>query len=144
MFEQLGAPAALVYEAIEQGHGSSPATIQLRTGLSRTAVTEALASLDGWHLIAGDTEAGYQLTSTDADLNHLAERFGIIRARARRVATYREQRRRWWAYLDRHLYRLSEEDLAADAQILELLDEMRLNDLPPPDNPAKHHQAGAE
>lgn len=143
VFEQLGAPAALVYEAIEQGHGSSPATIQLRTGLSRTAVTEALASLDGWHLIAGDTEAGYQLTSTDADLNHLAERFGIIRARARRVATYREQRRRWWAYLDRHLYRLSEEDLAADAQILELLDEMRLNDLPPPDNPAKHHQAGA-
>lgn len=143
VFEQLGAPAALVYEAIEQGYGSSPIVLQVRTGLSRTSLTDALASLTGWHLIDGDAEAGYKLTSTDDDLNRLAERFGIIRARARRIATYRQQRRRWWAYLDRHLYPLSETDLTADAQIRGLLDEMRLNDLPPPDNPATHHHTGA-
>src|SRR5699024_11761905 len=48
VFERLGTPAALTYEAIEHGHGSSPATIQARTGLSRTAVTDALATLTGW------------------------------------------------------------------------------------------------
>lgn len=131
-FEQLGTPAALVYEAIEHGHGSSPTTIQSRAGLSRTAVTDALACLAGWKLIDGDATAGYWLTSTDADLERLAERFGITHVRARKIATYRVQRRIWWAYLDRHHIRIHAEDLAADRQVLDLLDEMRLNDPGPP------------
>lgn len=139
VFEQLGSPAALVYEAIEHGHGSSPITIQSRTGLSRTAVTDALTTLASWNLIAGDATAGYWLTSTDADLERLAERLGITHARATKIATYRAQRRIWWAYLERHQIALHADDLAADAAILALLDEMRLNDLgpPPPSPPGK-------
>lgn len=135
VFEQLGAPAALVYEAIEHGHGSSPITIQSRTGLSRTAVTDALATLSGWTLIDGDPTAGYWLTSTDADLERLAERFGLTHARASKIATYRAQRRIWWAYLERHTIALHANDLAADAEILALLDEMRLHDPDPPPVP---------
>lgn len=134
-FERLGAPAALVYEAIEHGYGSSPATIQSRTGLSRTAVTDALATLSGWKLVDGDPRAGYWLTSSDADLERLAERFGITQARASKIATYRAQRRIWWAYLERHTIALHTDDLAADAEILALLDEMRLNDPDPPPVP---------
>lgn len=135
-FEELGAPAALVYEAIEHGHGSSPTTIQLRTGLSRTAVTDALCTLTGWNLVDGTDTEGYWITSTATDLERLGERLGITHARATKVATYREQRRRWWAYLERHHIRIHAEDLAADAEILALLDEMRLNDPKPPPPPA--------
>src|SRR5699024_5477209 len=63
VFEQLGAPAALVYEAIEHGHGSSPATLQHRTGLSRNATSDALTTLLGWKLIDGNNADGYWLTS---------------------------------------------------------------------------------
>src|SRR5699024_4289092 len=65
VFERLGAPAALTYEAIEHGHGSSPATIQARTGLSRTAVTDALATLTGWNLLDGHADERYWLASDD-------------------------------------------------------------------------------
>lgn len=135
VFEQLGAPAALVYEAIEHGHGSSPTTVQQRTGLSRTAVTDALTTLAGWNLIDGDPADGYWLTSSDADLERLAERFGVTHARATKIATYRAQRRIWWAYLDRHHIALHADDLVADAEILALLDEMRMNDDDPPPVP---------
>lgn len=132
VFEQLGAPAALVYEAIEHGYGSSPATLQHRTGLSRNATSDALTTLLGWKLIDGNNADGYWLTSNDTDLERLAARLGITRTRARRVARYREQRRIWWAYLDRHHIRLHASDLEADSQVLALLDEMRLNDPGPP------------
>lgn len=142
-FEALGAPAALTYEAIEHGHGSSISTIRARTGLSRTAVTDALATLTGWNLIDGHTDEGYWLTSDDTDLERLAERFGITRARATKIALYREQRRIWWAYLERHYIALHTDDLQADREIRDLLDEMRLNDLDPPPptagTPARQH-----
>lgn len=132
VFERLGAPAALTYEAIEHGHGSSPMTIQTRTGLSRTAVTDALATLTGWNLIDGHPDEGYWLTADDADLERLAERLGVTHARATKIATYREHRRIWWAYLERHYIALHTDDLQADREIRDLLDEMRLNDLDPP------------
>ena len=145
-FEQLGTPAALTYEAIEHGHGSSPTTIQHRTGLSRTAVTDALATLTGWNLIDGDPTEGYWLTSDEQTLQRLAERLGTTHARVTKVATYREHRRRWWAYLERHQIALHAEDLEADRDILALLDEMRLNDLDPPpalaSTPACQHAYG--
>lgn len=143
VFERLGTPAALTYEAIEHGHGSSPATIQARTGLSRTAVTDALATLTGWNLIDGHADEGYWLTSDDRELERLAERFGVTHARATKIAAYREHRRIWWAYLERHHIALHADDLEADREIRALLDEMRLNDLdPPPPNasrPARQH-----
>ncbi|MDN5655417.1 MAG: hypothetical protein L0G46_10090, partial [Kocuria sp.] len=146
VFERLGAPAALTYEAIEHGHGSSPLTIQARTGLSRTAVTDALATLGGWNLIDGDPNEGYWLTSDDQTLQRLAERLGVTHARATKIATYREHRRRWWAYLERHQIALHADDLEADREILALLDEMRLNDLDPPppvaSTPACQHVYG--
>ena len=132
VFERLGAPAALTYEAIEHGHGSSPTAIQARTGLSRTAVTDALATLTGWNLINGAPSEGYWLTSDDAHLERLAERLGVIHARATKIATYREHRRIWWAYLERHHIALHIDDLEADREIRTLLDEMRLHDLDPP------------
>ncbi|MEE1652175.1 hypothetical protein V1260_15440 [Brachybacterium sp. J144] len=136
VFERLGAPAALTYEAIEHGHGSSPTTIQARTGLSRTAVTDALATLTGWNLIDGNPDEGYWLTSDDTHLERLAERLGVTHARATKLATYREHRRIWWAYLARHDIALHAADLEADREILALLDEMRLNDLDPPPHSA--------
>lgn len=142
VFERLGAPAALTYEAIEHGHGSSPTTIQARTGLSRTAVTDALATLAGWSLIDGRPDDGYWLTSDDHDLERLAERLGVTHARATKIATFREHRRIWWAYLERHHIALHAADLEADREIRALLDEMRLHDLDPPPSastPARQH-----
>ena len=57
---------------------------------------------------------------------------GVTHARATKIATFREHRRIWWAYLERHHIALHADDLAADREILALLDEMRLHDLDPP------------
>lgn len=134
VFERLGAPPALVYEAIEQLNNPTADAIQSRTGLHRNTVREALACLAGWHLIGRVGEA-WTVTSTDADLARLAERFGITRARAARVTLFREQRRRWWAYLTRFVPGLVEPDQVYDTDAEDLLHQMRLDELaasPPP------------
>ena len=53
---------------------SSLATLRDRTGLSRTAANDALATLTGWNLIDSHPDEGYRLTSDDHDLERLAER----------------------------------------------------------------------
>lgn len=131
VFERLGAPAALVYEAIEQLHSPTAAELQLRTGLGRNTVHDALSNLAGWHLISADSD-GWAVTSTDADLQRLAERFGVLRARSTRIALFREHRRIWWAYLARYDHHVNENDLTYDPDIDKLLDQMRLDALDPP------------
>ena len=137
VFERLGAPAALVYEAIEQLPSPGTAEIQLRTGLGRNTVREALANLAGWHLISGDHE-GWTLSSTDDDLERLAERFGILQTRAKRIALFREHRRIWWAYLARYDHHSTVIELSSTPEIDALLDQMRLDALDPPATEESH------
>lgn len=100
VFTVLGTPSALVYEAIEQGRGGSYAQLILRTGLCRDSVREAIGILEGWGLITGDASEGWGLSSNDADLERLAERLGATAARARKLARFREQRRKYLEFLE--------------------------------------------
>lgn len=99
VFSELGIPAALVFEATEQGHAGSVEQIMLRTGLSKSAVYAALQTLLGWHLIeAGDD--GYQVIATDADLDRIARRLGAHSRYAQRLQEYRRQRKLWREWLE--------------------------------------------
>lgn len=95
VFTVLGTPAALVYEAVEQDRAGSYRELIERTDLSRDAVREAVSILSSWGLIAGSTAAGWRLTSTEADLERLAERLGAIEVRAHRIARHRKERIKW-------------------------------------------------
>lgn len=99
VFSELGIPAALVFEAAEQGHAGSVEQIMLRAGLSKSAVYVALQTLLGWHLIeAGDD--GYQVIATDADLDRIARRLGAHSRYAQRLQEYRRQRKLWREWLE--------------------------------------------
>lgn len=99
IFSELGIPAALVFEAAEQGHAGSVERIMLRTGLSKSAVYGALQTLLGWHLIeAGDD--GYQVTATDTDLDRIARRLGAHSRYVQRLKEYRRQRKVWREWLE--------------------------------------------
>ncbi|MGQ4535199.1 hypothetical protein ACUH9Y_08915 [Dermabacteraceae bacterium P13115] len=143
-FQALGAACALVYEAIEHGYGTSYDALRLRTGLSKTALYDAVADLQGWHLIDGSPSEGWQLTSTEADLNRLAERLGVTTVIARRIATYAAQRRTWWDYLERHNpsrhLAIPEAVLELDDEIEQLLAEIRQAP-PPPANVYRRRSA---
>lgn len=97
-FTRLGVPAALVYEAIEQGYGRSRARLRVRTGLSAEALRQGIDTLASWHLISV-VDDEHELTSTDADLDRLATRLGATAHRAARVAKYRKERERYLAVL---------------------------------------------
>ena len=52
LFRELGHPAAFVYDALEQAKGPQRSfDLVTMTGLSRTAVYEALETLAAWHLV---------------------------------------------------------------------------------------------
>lgn len=134
-FVVLGTPAALVYEAVEQGYAASYRQLAERTGLCRDAVREAVSILASWELIAGSPTEGWDLTSSEADLDRLAERLGATTARAARVQRHRAERARYREMLEesRQLPRARRscrtrflrdlEDMPPDVQ--ELLDWMR-------------------
>lgn len=99
IFSELGIPAALVFEAAEQGHAGSIEHIMLRTGLSKASVYGALQTLQGWHLIeAGDDR--YQVAATDADLDRIARRLGAHSRYVQRLQEYRRQRKVWREWLE--------------------------------------------
>jgi hypothetical protein len=80
-FRELGHTAAFVYEALEHTDSVSSFDLVARTGLSRSAVYEALETLAAWNLIRSTAGRWSRVTSTS--LNQLAEQFGstdIIRA----------------------------------------------------------------
>lgn len=135
VFTVLGTPSALAYEAVEQGRASSYRELIERTGLGRDAAREAVSILASWGLIRGDSAGGWHLTSTEEELERLAERLGAIAVRAGRIARHRKERQRWREKLEEfELLRSSRrppatrflrdlEDMPADVE--EMLDWMR-------------------
>lgn len=110
VFSELGIPAALVFEAAEQGHAGSVEQIMLRTGLSKSAVYAALQTLLGWHLIEVDDNGGYQAVAAESDLDRIARRLGATTRYAQRLREYRRQRKMWREWLE------SVEERRADAK----------------------------
>lgn len=105
VFRELGLPAAFVYEALEVATTAlSTGEIITRTGLSRTAVTEALHILAAWNLAS--KQAGWSIVATTS-LTALAEHFGILEAVAAQCERYRLARDKWHAWLDERVLMIS-------------------------------------
>lgn len=102
VFRALGEPAALVYEAIERGRNSpTTADIIRATGISRSAVGNALAEMSALRMVHRD-DRSWRLTTT-TNLGQLAVRLGVMDDVQAQISLYRQQRAAWHAYLDRFL-----------------------------------------
>jgi hypothetical protein len=130
VFRALGDVAALVYEAIERGRLSpTTAAIVRTTGLSRTAVETALATMTSYNMI--DRRHGHWTITAGTGLTDLARRLGALDDAAKQITLHRKQRALWHAWLDRH----ETSDLTAHE-----LHDAELDDywLPPPDDTGWH------
>jgi DNA-binding transcriptional ArsR family regulator len=97
-FRELGVPEALVFEELERAGGLMPVrTLVLQTGLSRSAVNDALAVLASWRLATGIHGVWGVVANTDLD--ELAERLGVAEKVAAQVSRYRAERAEWHAWL---------------------------------------------
>lgn len=97
-FRALGVPEALVFEELERARKPIPVkTLVLQTGLSRSAVNDALAVLASWRLAFGVHGAWY--AEANANLEELAERLGVAEEVAAQVSRYRTERAEWHAWL---------------------------------------------
>ena len=100
VFRELGLPAAFVYEAIEDSPVPlSTMEIVRETGMSRSAVSEALETLAAWAMVRRD--GGWSIESATS-LKNLAEYFGVLEAVAAQIQTYRIQRALWREWLARN------------------------------------------
>lgn len=100
VFRALGAPAALVYEAIERGrHCPTTAEIVRATGLSRPTVANELSTLAELSMVERHYGSWQIVHSTN--LKHIAEWLGVQDDYERQSALIREQRRQWHAHLER-------------------------------------------
>jgi hypothetical protein len=95
VFRELGHPAAFVYEALERTRGRPQRSFDLTgaTGLSRTAVYEALETLAAWNLI--ESRAGKWTLAPGTSLHQLAEQFGCIDTVRTLVKHHRDERARY-------------------------------------------------
>jgi hypothetical protein len=105
VFRELGHPAAFVYEALEHSRGRPERSFDLvtRTGLSRTAVYEALETLAAWNLV--EPKAGRWVLVPATSLVLLAEQFGCtdtVRALVKRHRDDRVRYRRALRVVDQH------------------------------------------
>ena len=105
VFRELGHPAAFVYEALEHNRGRPERSFDLvtRTGLSRTAVYEALETLAAWHLV--EPRDGRWVLVAGTSLRQLAEQFGCadtVRALLNRHRDERARYRRALRIVDQH------------------------------------------
>ena len=104
VFRELGHPAAFVYEALE--HSRAPERsfdLVTRTGLSRTAVYQALETLAAWNLVT--PRDGRWVLVPGTSLHQLAEQFGCadtVRALVTRHRHERSQYRRALRIVDQH------------------------------------------
>lgn len=100
VFRALGDPSALVYETIERGrHSPTSAQIIRITGISRTAVENALSEMTTLGMIHRHNGL-WRVTST-ANLRQLAVRLGVMDDVQEQIRQHRMQRAAWHAYLDR-------------------------------------------
>lgn len=104
VFLELGHPAAFVYEALEHAQASQRSfDLTTRTGLSRTAVYDALETLAAWNLVT--LRDGRWRRNTSASLGQLAEQFGCIEKIRDRIHRHRQERaayRRALRIVDHH------------------------------------------
>jgi hypothetical protein len=102
VFRALGDVAALVYEAIERGRLSPTTAVIVRaTGLSRTAVETALATMSSYNMV--ERRHGQWTITAGTGLTELARRLGALDDAAEQITRHRRQRAAWHAWLDRNL-----------------------------------------
>jgi hypothetical protein len=95
VFRELGHPAAFVYEALE--HHKSPQRsfdLTASTGLSRTAVYEALETLAAWNLVSPTGDGRWGVVA-GTSLQVLAEQFGCADTVRALVNRHRDERTRY-------------------------------------------------
>jgi DNA-binding transcriptional ArsR family regulator len=98
VFRALGVPGALVFEELERAGNPMPVkTLVRQTGLSRSAVNDALVVLASWRLAEGTQ--GVWSAVANADLDELAERLGVAEDVAAQVSRYLAERAEWHAWL---------------------------------------------
>jgi DNA-binding transcriptional ArsR family regulator len=104
VFRELGHPAAFVYEALEHsGRPERSFDLINRTGLSRTAVYEALETLAAWHLV--EPRDGRWIRVPGTSLQQLAEQFGCADTVRTLLNRHRDERaayRRALRIVDQH------------------------------------------
>lgn len=100
VFRALGAPSALVYEAVERGrHSPTTADIMRATGLSRPTVAKELTILAELSMV--ERHHGHWQIIHTTNLGKIAEWLGVQEDYERQSALIREQRRQWHAHLER-------------------------------------------
>ena len=111
VFRALGAPAALVYEAIERGRRSpTTADIVRQTGLSRPTVAKELMTLAELSMV--ERRHGSWQIFHSTNLRNVAEWLGVQEDFEYQCALIRSQRLQWHAYLERFCEpTIREEDL---------------------------------
>lgn len=98
-FRELGLPAAYIYEELERAPLScATAELVRATGMSRTAVSEALEILAAWNL-ATRSPAGAWSVNVTANLDLIAEQLGVMDQVHAQIARHRAERARWRQWL---------------------------------------------
>ncbi|NKG21825.1 MarR family transcriptional regulator [Paeniglutamicibacter sp. ANT13_2] len=101
-FRELGAAAAFVYEALESNANTASVSDVVReTGLSRSAVHDALEVLAAWSL-AERTATGWTIRK-ETSLNAVAEVLGVLEMVIEQVLRYKQQRVLWREWLAQRL-----------------------------------------
>ncbi|MFE5339680.1 hypothetical protein ACFQ80_05645 [Isoptericola sp. NPDC056578] len=98
-FRELGHVAGFVFEAIELGRADTITTVVETTGISRSAVHDAIDTLSAWALVER-TPAG-TLRAHPELLPQVAEHLGAQVTVQAQIAAYAQQRHTWRAYLHR-------------------------------------------
>lgn len=99
VFRELGAVAALVFEAIERGE-SSVSGIAAVSGVARSSVYDVLGVLEAWDLVQRGEDG--ELIACPERLERAAELLGCLVVVAVLVERFRRERRLWVAFLSRH------------------------------------------
>ncbi|WP_139359685.1 MarR family transcriptional regulator [Arthrobacter sp. SRS-W-1-2016] len=108
VFRELGLPAAFAYEALERSSGPLRSVDLIRaSGLSRTALSEALESLAAWNLISRDKGLAWSIVAATS-LKDLAERFGVLDVVAGQLKRYQQDRIIWKEWLTKRAHTVAE------------------------------------
>ena len=102
VFRELGLPAAFVYETLEHSPGMPTVEIVRITGLSRSAVYEALEVLAAWNLVVRNSGRAWSIVA-ETSLRQLAEQFGVLEAVASQLQRYRNDRIIWREWLAKNV-----------------------------------------
>ncbi|WP_125778355.1 MarR family transcriptional regulator [Antribacter gilvus] len=97
-FRELGVVSALVFEAVEQQRASTTTDLVAVTGISRSAVHEAVTILEAWDLLTRDDHGA--LIAHPGRLLAVAEHLDVLDAVVAQIARYRAQRAAWHAILE--------------------------------------------